>query len=464
MTPCRRKDVESGKVRIVRAGDGTLHPIEACYLRPEVHSLMQVDRPVIRACDLDRVVLWVSQPLAELRSTYVAKYIRWGAKQTFPSKKSKPVPVPKRSSCVSRPLWYDLTGPTEAAAFWPMTQKYRHVIPCNPDGLVCNHRLFYVSARGLRLREARILPAILNCTLVGLFKHFYGRYAGSEGTLDTEVIDCLLMGVPDPRGIGEPLGRRIASVWANMQEARVGHLVEQSMLNCHSEAHLRAILRRKSGLPAELRREDRRELDDCILNLLGMRRLEDRQSLLDELYSQVAEYYRYLRTQDIQAMENRAGAKVRRFGARDLAESVWDSLSEDERGRPLVEWVRGLPGMFEEVQILDGRPRALGPGHLFDPSAVEFRLGKEATQVSYAHVEQAALVAMLADLDIRGKVRVAQTKTGCREWMRKIQTRLSEARERFETLAGSRTGTQELQQQTTELLMQWFVHGRSDQR
>src|ERR1035441_8639658 len=56
MTSCKRSEIESGEVRIVRAGDNTLHPIETKYLKPEVHSLMQVDRPVIRASDLDRVV------------------------------------------------------------------------------------------------------------------------------------------------------------------------------------------------------------------------------------------------------------------------------------------------------------------------------------------------------------------------------------------------------------------------
>jgi len=42
MTPCKRREVENGEVRIVKAGDNTLHPIESEFVRPEVHSLMQV--------------------------------------------------------------------------------------------------------------------------------------------------------------------------------------------------------------------------------------------------------------------------------------------------------------------------------------------------------------------------------------------------------------------------------------
>ena len=78
-----------------------------------------------------------------------------------------------------------------------------------------NHRLFYVTPRKLSDIEARILPAILNSTLVALLKHFYGRYAGTEGTLDTEIIDCLLL-----RGLGFRQGRGISLKVHQPVEAR----------------------------------------------------------------------------------------------------------------------------------------------------------------------------------------------------------------------------------------------------
>ncbi len=107
-----RKEVESGKIKIIEAGDGSIHPIEAKYVAPEVHSLMKVDRPVVRASDLDRVVLLVSEPMDKLKaeSPWVWHYLRYGMTATFASKKSKPVPVPKRSTCAARDPWYDLTG------------------------------------------------------------------------------------------------------------------------------------------------------------------------------------------------------------------------------------------------------------------------------------------------------------------------------------------------------------------
>ena len=340
MTSCKRSEIESGKVRIVRAGDNTLHPIETKYLKPEVHSLMQVDRPVIRASDLDRVVLWVNEPLGALGHSYAAKYIRWGAKQTFASNKSKAVPVPQRKTCASRPLWYDLTTDRIGVSFWPKAQKYRHIIPTNPESLVCNCNLYTVVPE-LKNRSERIaLAAILNSTLVALFKCFYGRYAGTEGTLKTEVVDTVLLEIPDPRGVSPELAERLDSALKKMMRRDVTHLVEEALLQCHSEEAMREILLKEAELPTELRQEDRRELDDCVFELIGVTNKQERKKMVDELYRVTTEYYRYQRTQDIQAMENRAGNNTRRFDAQDLAGSIWQSLPEGEQGPAVADWIK----------------------------------------------------------------------------------------------------------------------------
>ena len=194
---------QSGKLKIVQAGDGSVHPIEAKYLAPELHTLRKMVRTIVRAADLDRVVLLVGEPMHKLKakSPWVWRYLQYGMSATFVSSKSKPVPVPKRSSCAARDPWYDLTALRHPGiAFWPMAHQYIHVIPGNPEGLVCNHRLFDVGNAKLSQAESESLVAILNSTLVALWKNFYGRYTGTEGSLDTEVIDAKLVHVPDPRG------------------------------------------------------------------------------------------------------------------------------------------------------------------------------------------------------------------------------------------------------------------------
>lgn len=461
MTPCRRSEVETGQVRIVQAGDQTLHPVEVKYLRQEVHSLMQVDRPVIRATDLDRVVLWADEPLSALAHTYAAKYIRWGAKQTFASRKSKTVPVPERSTCAARPVWYDLTSDVNGVAFWPMTQKYRHIVAANPEGLVCNHRLFYVSPRDLSKAEADILPAILNSTLIGLLKHFYGRYAGSEGTLDTEVIDCLLLDVPDPRGVSADLHERFLKAFQRICSRPVTHLVEQALLDCHSEELMREILRHPPQLPAELLHEDRRELDDCVFELIGITDETARKTLLDELYRETAAYYRYQRTQDIQAMADRAGKKGRRLGPQDLAESIWHALPDDQKGPPVADWIKANWADTGLVEIPEGKPEALGSVDMFSPAGVTFKGGKENHHLTYACPEQAALVAELAALGVRGQVAVPGSPSGCAQCLSQLRARLHNAQEHFAQIAALRTGIEALREKTTALLMHWYIQGKN---
>jgi len=81
-----RKDVESGALRIIQAGDRSVHAVEAEFLAPEVHSLMKVDRPVVRAKDLDRVVLLVGLGMKDLKGTWVHKYLTPTYSPTRPSK------------------------------------------------------------------------------------------------------------------------------------------------------------------------------------------------------------------------------------------------------------------------------------------------------------------------------------------------------------------------------------------
>ena len=461
MTPCKRSEVESDKVRIVQAGDKTLHPIETEFLRPEVHSLMEVERPIILAKDIDRVVLWVDKPLSPLAHTYVGKYIRWGAKQTFPSKKSKAVPVPQRSTCAGRPTWYDLTTDKMGVAFWPKTQKYRHIIPTNPDGLVCNCNLYTVVPKLANRNEITVLTAILNSTLVGLFKCFYGRYAGAEGTLKTEVVDTVLLEIPDPRGVTPQLAERFTKALKSITKREITHLVEDALLQCHTTEAMREILNKEPELPGELLQADRRELDDCVLELIGIEDSKERQEVLKELYLETTKYYRYQRTQDIQAMENRAGKNNNRLGAQDLAGSIWNSVSDSEKGHPVAKWIQTSYGDIELVEIPDGTPKALGESDLFNPTAVIYRSEKESLQINYANPEQAALVAELAKIGVRGQAEVPKSKADCIACLKQLHARMNNAEKRFTQLAAERTGTPTLQEKTSSLLLHWFIHGKT---
>jgi hypothetical protein len=160
-------------------------------------------------------------------------------------------------------------------------------------------------------------------------------------------------------------------------------------------------------------------------------------------------------------MENRAGNNARRFDAQDLAENIWNSLSEGERDRAVAEWIAIAYPDSQAVNIPEGKPEAIGAGDMFDPNGVVFKGNRETNHVGYANSEQAALVAALAELGIRGAVKVPESSADCLRCLEELRSRLKRAGDRFTELAGSRTGTQSLQEKTAALLMHWQILGRN---
>ncbi|MEI8079195.1 MAG: Eco57I restriction-modification methylase domain-containing protein, partial [bacterium] len=461
ITPCKRRAVAKGKLRIIEAGDGTLHPVEAEYLRPEVHSLMQVDRPVVRAADTDRVVLWVDQPLDELGPCFAAKYLRWGAKQTFASKKSKPVPLPQRATCAARKLWYDITSDRIGVAFWPKIQQYRHIIPVNPDGLDCNCNLYTMIPELADPRAKSALGAVLNSTVVALMKCFFGRYAGTEAALKTEVVDVNLLEIPDPRGISPELAGRLAAALERMSARKITGLVEERLMLCRDPEQMREILKNAPELPTELRQDDRHDLDDAVLELLGVATAKERKKLLAELYAETTLYFRRQRVMEIQGMCNRAKAGRRGLEPADLAATLWDALrAVKEDLEPVVGWLGRNFSARQTMHIPEGHATALGADDLFGANAVVFKTTAGSRQLECANPEQAALVAQLAACGVRGDIRLPADPRACTLATTALEQRLARFRERFTELAASRAGDQALREKIIQTMVQWLIHGR----
>jgi hypothetical protein len=423
-----------------------------------LHSLMQVDRPVVTPEQTDRVVLWVDAPLSELKGTYLHHYISWGSRQTFPSKKSKPVPVPQRSSCVGRPLWYDVTGLEPGFGFWPMAQKYRHIIPWNSDSMACNHNLFDLHSSDLKSHEKGALMGVLNSTLVGLVKHFYGRYAGSEGTLKTEVVDVLMLEVPSPLGQPKELCNRMAKTLRTISKRTVTHLVEQDFLDCHTEAGMRLLQSRELALPLELQREDRRELDLLVFELLGVANNKRRESLVDELYRVTARYYRELRIQDIQSTINRSsGSSGKDVTAEDIALDAWMRLDTEWR-KSIPEWLAEETPGGELFEIPEGPVRLPEAEHFFESTTVYFGKAPAISRICQSRAE-AELIAAIGGVGVHGAVVLPVSERDFAAVLKALQRRLAEGKSEMERVAGEHAGSEKLRGQVLSILLRWFIQG-----
>ena len=219
-----------------------------------------------------------------------------------------------------------------------MAQQYRHIIAANPERLICNHNLFDVSSDRLKAGERTALVAILNSTVVGLFKTFYGRYAGTEGNLKTEGVDVNLLDVPDPRGISADVAKRLADALRRMDKRDVGRLVEEQLMDCHTPERAGRLAAGPLVLSNELQQLDRRDLDDAVLELLGVSDSVERADLIGQLYEATARHFREIRVVEIEKMEQRSKAAAKRFRVDDLAADIWDAAELDD-ATPLGDWV-----------------------------------------------------------------------------------------------------------------------------
>ncbi len=460
MRRCKRADVERGAVVIVQCGDKTLHPIESEYVQPEVHSLMQVDRPVVTPEQLDRVVLWIDQPLNELKKTYAHDFIVWGSKQTFASSKSKSVPVPERETCAGRETWYDLTGTRPGIGFWSMSQQYRHIIPANPHGLICNHNLFDLHPLNLAPKARQALMPILNSTIVAFVKPFYGRYAGTEGNLKTEVVDTLLIEIPDPRNVTEPILHRLETAFLSMQGRKVTHLVEEAFLNCHTAAEVREAAKLPLGLPVELQQADRRELDDAVFELLGVTNAKRRQELIDQLYREVAQHYRDIRIIEVQKMEQRRGGGSSKVSALQLALSAWDELEPDWR-KPLAQWLAEEVDGAKLVNIPEGEVRLPDAQNFLDATTIYF--GKQPPVVHVCdNRTEAELLLAIAQASLRGPVSIPTNEKECGRLAQSLGTRIAEGKLKLAEIAKQYAGADKLREQVVTTLTRWFIQGKPE--
>ena len=462
-TGVSRNDVNSRKLRILQAGDGSLHPIEARYVRPEIHSLMKVTRPVIRSGDVDRVVLLVREDDDKkgVANRWVRKYLRYGMTATFPSARSKGLPVPERPTCAARQSWYDLTRLVRPGfAFWPKSQQYRHIIPANPDRMICNCNLYDLGSDTLNASEQVALVSSLNSTIVGFFKTFYGRFAGTEGNLKTEVVDVNLMEVPDPRRMSATLSKRLEVALDSLSRRESGRLVEEQLMDCHSPERARKLAAGPLVLPKELQQPDRRELDDAVFEMLGVSDSGERSELIDRLYEATSQHFRDIRVVEIEKMEQRAKSEGTRLNVHDLAADIWDAVELNDL-LAVDQWLTENPQADVWVDVPEERPAVLLDTPLFPDHTVYFgRSRKE--QVHCESRNQARLVLYLAELGVSGRLKIPSGTESSNDLLGRLEARLAEVRTAFSELVESRTEDPRIREQLLGVLQLWFVRGRDE--
>jgi methylase of polypeptide subunit release factors len=463
-THCKRVEIETGKVKLVEAGDGTVHPIESEYLKPELHSMMTIHRPLIPTHEAESQVLMVNKTKAALHGTYALKYLRYGETNPVTTNKKANAPtVAERATCANRDPWYDLTYTKPGQLVWAKGQQYRHMVVFNRNNLTANCRLYDVTLVDAKPGEPEILAAIANSTVVAFFKTFYGRYTGTEGNFEMMVIDANLLEIPDPRNAPKAVAKKLRDAFAKLCARDTGSLVEEAFMECRSSERIKKLAENPIALPHELKMPDRRDLDLAVFELLGVGNASEREKLVDELYYETANHFRQIRIVEVQKQEQRAKSDGREFRTDELAADLWDSLQDDEK-QPLAVW---LPRQVDDgfpVNIPEGEARLPDPADFLDANTVFFRAPGTENAVfkplpfpSRAHAE---LVHFAWQQKIHGKMALPKSEKAAQELFASATARLKALTAKADELARSRISDERKAMDLSRLLVHWMINGK----
>jgi len=454
-----RKAVESGSVKLVRCGEGRgeIRPIESCYLEPEIHSLMEIDGFTVSPENCSRMILLVGETKDKLTGSHVAKYIRWGEKQN----------LHKGATCSSRVTeereWYDLTGHRRGTLFWSKSQQYKHAVPLNDLNLQCNCNLYDVHP--LMGVETSVMAGVLNSSWVVLSKSQYGRPVGVEGNLKTEVVDVNMMLVPNPTKATTHARARITQAFNRLKQRKA--------LMFLSERRLREMSFTKSGKKdemdnlsndSELDMPDRKELDDAVLEMLGVESPQRRQELIDELYSYLREYFEFTRQKEEKAIINKNTAK-RRGPARpgEIAAQIYKDIAENhpqllrqydpdflDRSKPFDTFeipAEGTAELFSDMFVKHG---------------VRFMKGtkRRIALVETTSQVQDELMVLVANSGVRGLVRLPHEDDECRRVLQEYEGFINQRENQVRQLIKERTADEGIQEEIYEALAPMLLNAR----
>ena len=425
---------DTRRVLIVRDGMAVEHLIEKRFLEPELHSLMEVKRGIVRREDVGRMVVNASVPRAQIRRTHFGDYVTYAEQQGWHTGNT----INSRGR--SRP-WYDLglrPKAERAPIIWSKGQQYRHVVPLNEDRLPVNCALYDVWAR--EDTAVRPLWAILNSTLVALAKHQFARSAGIEGNVQTDVISVNMMLVPDfRRASPEATARAVAAC--------------QRMANRDS---LRYVYE-------EFEIEDRRELDDATLEILGIDDAGERATIRESLYRDMARLQHSIRDREIIAQGDRRRSSRRGVSTpQDVADELW---SEHQSALGLLQFPEDFVTNFNDGEFFDLPSGEVQVGTAMFEDGNHLRVGtirvggRDGEVIEVGNVQRCRFLEALSRCHRSGQVRLPKEET-CEEAVNSFDQYRKDLQDRCTHLAQQRTPDQGRQRATVTALLRRALQWR----
>ena len=448
-----RKQVEQGKVKLVWCGEdrGELRPIEAKYLEPEIHSLMEIDEFTVGPENCSRMIFLTGQPVENL-PRYAKAYVKWGEQQGWHS----------GATCAAREHegrhWHDLTASSRADIVLPKIMQYRIMSFMNPNR-------YYQASALLGLYEVdgeniEIITGVLNSTFTVLSMLLYARGLGNEANIQLDVYLAQMMLIPDPRKGSKQDRQRVAKAFQAMTGRKALSFVSERRRHRHAYTQRgKADELDQLSDQTELDMADRHALDDAVLRMIGVKDKAQRQRMLDGLYAHLRQHFEWVRQKEERAIANKKTAKKKGPAgpgtiAAEIAEQVKQEHPEavgswEERfmaGEPTFD-TYDLP---EEgaVELLDD---------LIHQNTLEFRKGKRLVrQLEVRSAEQAGLLRALSEAGVRGLVRVPHDAEKAKQLHEQFERWLEQRNAQIDRLIEQRTSDPGLHAQVWEAIPRYL--------
>ncbi len=415
---------ETKDIRIILAGDGSSHLIEAKYLEPEVHGLMDISSVYLSNKMLDRFVIMLPTQIPS-DDKYALKYIAWGEREKFNS----------GSTCQSRistnRSWYDLTGRRRGEIIWPKLHQYRHITAYNPEGLTCNCNLYDIFT-SIDINPKH-LCALLNSTVVALMKFLFGSQMGREANQVTEIFDTKMMLIPDLHIAPINVKNRLEQAFNSICQRKTLPLVDVDS--------------NSTSWTGELALEDRQQLDDAVLELLGITNSQERKQLRDELYSEMTALYRQFRVAERKMQRHRSTtARQGRASAQSIATEIWDNLETPFIYRtPLDFIIKGA--RTEKIDLPLGHAKIV-KGNMFHSDSVQIGT----TTFELGDIKRCEFIKKLCDIGVNGTITLPIQSEHCDKALKEYESYVIKTTEKFSALASTHTVDEVMQERVVKEL------------
>ncbi len=232
--------------------------IEPQYLSPVVFSLKEISGILLDRSQAKRLFFNCQVSRAELAGTGALDYIKQGERDGFH----------RRPTCSSREPWYAVARTMKPAPLiFPSKVGERWVVALNQANVFEDKKLYGIfPASGV---SKLVLAALLNSTWARYYAEITCRQmTGAQAIADIDVAVAEQIMIPDPRQLSAALKMKL-------------------------KAALKALSRRPVySVFEEVRRADRRSLDDLTLRAMGFSESSTRKRTLDDLYEAVTRLIR----------------------------------------------------------------------------------------------------------------------------------------------------------------------------